>query len=473
MNLASLREILRRHPLVASVQAPEGTPLDNSDVIARMARASHQEGCRVFRVQGVENVRAVRECRLGPILGLIKRDYPDSPIYITPTRLEVDAMLEAGADVVALDATPRTRPGGVKLAELVARIHAAGRLAMADCDGPEAVAHAQVAGADLVGTTLAGYTDGRSATKGPDLAFLREAVASVAAPVLAEGRFEEPWQLRAALQIGAAGVVIGGALNDPLKQTRRFLSAAGIGGSVGAVDLGGTWMRFARVGEGGGIEKLERAPLGPDPQVRLRWIRDQIVATGVARVGVSTGGTVDPRSGEVWEAKPILPGHVGSVFSKATLAVPVRALNDGLATAWGHACLPEYAGGRVATLALGTGLGCGLVADGRPVCGPRGEYPRLNDLPAAGGRSFEDLLGGAALSPNPSEEAQRRAVEALESACEMVRALWLPDAVFVGGGVGLSPWMRPHLTRLGLVASPLGENAGLIGAAALARWDPF
>jgi predicted NBD/HSP70 family sugar kinase len=188
-------------------------------------------------------------------------------------------------------------------------------------------------------------------------------------------------------------------------------------------------------------------------------------------VGVGTGGTVDPRTGVVWEAKPIIPEHEGSEFSRATLGVETVALNDGLATAWGHAWHPLYAGKRVATLALGTGVGCGLVDQGRILMGPRGEYPRLNDLPIDGA-SFEDLLGGAVLTPNPSDEDRARAVRALESAVQALRTLYYPDHVVVCGGVGLSPWLRPHAEALGCDLSPFGVEAGLHGAATLALIPP-
>jgi predicted NBD/HSP70 family sugar kinase len=343
---------------------------------------------------------------------------------------------------------------------------------LADIDSLESARYAVESGADLVSTTLAGYTRERASTAGPDLDLLREVVASVSKPVFAEGRFAEPWQVQAALRIGAVGVIIGGALNDPIKTTRRFMPRPKPSGKVGAVDIGGTWMRFATFSEDWKLQEIERMPLLEQREARMDWIRSQVRASHACAVGVSTGGTVDPRTGELWEAKALIPDHIGSMFNEQSLGVPTAALNDGLATAWGHACLPEYAGKRVATLALGTGVGCGFVADGRILMGPRGEYVRLNDLPAPGGATFEQLLGGASLSPSPSPEQIAQALSAFFQAGIVLQSMYFPDQIVACGAVALSDWMAPFLKSPGLTASPFGADAGLYGAAALVLFPP-
>jgi N-acetylmannosamine-6-phosphate 2-epimerase / N-acetylmannosamine kinase len=168
--------------------------------------------------------------------------------------------------------------------------------------------------------------------------------------------------------------------------------------------------------------------------------------------------------GKVTRAKPILPNHEGTEFSERTLGLPTVALNDGLATAWGHACHPIGAGKRVATLALGTGVGFGIVDRGRLWMSPEGEPPHLNDQPWAGGGTIEEALGGDGLG-----EARDRgaALEAARQAVRTVRTLFFPDEIVVCGGVGLSDWLD-----LGLPKSPFGPDAGLFGAAALALWPP-
>lgn len=463
-----LRKILRSAPLVASVQADQGTPLDDPQTLARLALASQSQGVRIFRAQGSANIAAIKRVTAAPIIGLIKRAYSGSDVYISATEAEVNELIETDCEVIALDATLRDRPVGASFEALVARIRASGRLVMADCDSLESIARAVELKADLVSTTLAGYTGG-SPCVGPDLDLLR-----FAAPIkgesllIAEGRFTQPKEALFAQQIGADAVVIGGALNDPIKQTRAFAtSLANLPEWQLAIDLGGTWIRGALVGRNGEIRELEQVRTPARHSQRLEWIRQKAIQHGTARIGIASGGTIDPKTGVVSEALeaviPDLKGHDFSIPGLTTLA-----LNDGLATAWGHSLYPEFAGLRVLTLALGSGVGVGFVERGQLVVGGRGEYPRLNDLRLPGSQRVEDILGGINLGTEPSEAQKAAANEAARYALNLVRSLFHPDVVIVCGGVGLSDW----LCLEGTVPSPYGEHAGLVGAAQLARhWN--
>ncbi len=475
MKLPALLARLREAPLVASIQASPG-PLDHEDTLLRLARASLQEGVGVVRLEGVKTIRKLMPVMGVPVIGLLKRTYPDSDVYITPTAQDVDAILDLGCSVVALDGTLRPRPNGGTLESLIARIHRRKTLAMADCDSLESAMAAVAAGADLVGTTLGGYTASRATTDGPDLELLREIIRGVGAPVIAEGRYSQRWEIDAALRMGAAAVTVGGALNDPVKQTRAlwpsftpYKPTDNPPASIGAVDIGGTWLRFARFTEDWQMVDVVREPYPKTRVERLNWIKARVEESGVRAVGVSTGGIVDPRTGEVWRAKDhLMPDHAGIVFDEENLGVPTFAFGDGHASAWGSANLPQYAGRRVATLALGTGVGCGFVQRGRIWSGARGEYPRVNDLPTAGGETYEALLGGLHLTKTPTDEQKANALKALEGAVGTLRDLYFPDDVVVCGSVGLSDWLAPGLARLGVAASPFGADAGLYGAAALA-----
>lgn len=459
LPLDSVLALLRESPLVASVQASEGSPLQDPGTLVRLAQASLSHGVRLLRLEGAASIAAVRQATGAPCIGLIKRRYPGSDVYITPTLAEVQELLSLGCEIIALDGTRRPRPGGESFADLVAAIHEGGALAMADCDTPESGQACKAAGADLFGTTLAGYTDARSATHGPDLDLVRR----LPHPALAEGRYSQPWQAQAALRAGAAGVVIGGALNDPVKQTLAFTSAVAVyPGPVGAVDIGGTWLRFALVDPGMKIVHREQVPLPQNPVERLGWIQERCREHGVTRLGVSSGGTVDPRTKTVIEAKAIVPGHVGSRFEFDGLETV--ALNDGLATVWGQAMTPEGAGKRIACLALGTGVGLGLVDRGEILMGPHGEYPRLNDIPCPLGPSLEEFLGGAAQMP------VEVLMEMAEFAVRTVRELYRPDVIFLAGGVGLAvaseSWDEVR-------RAVYEVDAGLMGAAWMAKVPPM
>lgn len=473
MTSQELLALVSRSRLIVSVQTSDGSPVDDPETLARIAQCSVDQGTRMLRLQGVRNIEAVRRMTRLPAIGLIKRSYPDSPIYITATRREVEEVIQAGAEVVALDGTARPRPGGASLADLIAVAHSAGRLVLADIDSVDNARNAVEAGADAISTTLAGYTEAPS-TAGPDLELLRHLVEELDVPTFAEGRFDAPWQVEAALRIGAAGVIIGGALNDPEKNTRRFTPSPRVDGNVGAVDIGGTWLRYATFSPDWKLIESVRIENPRDRASRLEWIRAQMRASTIERLGVSTGGIVDPATGECWTAKEyLMPDHVGIVFDETTFGLPTYAHGDGHATAWGHACLPEFAGRRVATLALGTGVGCGFVREGKIWAGRRGEYPRINDLPGPEGNTYEGLLGGIHLSQSPDEHQQRLAALALDGALYALRNLYFPDDLVLAGSVGLSPWMRPEAIRQQVTLTPFGADAGLYGAAALALFPTY
>ena len=473
MTLEALLRLLTECPLVASVQADAGTPLDSPDALSACAQASIGQGVRLLRLQGTKNIETVRNKTGVPVIGLIKRDYPDSEVFITPTPAEVDALLATGCEVIAMDATERTRPNGAKVADLLQQVKAAGRLAMADCDSIESVRSAAGLGFDLVGTTLAGYTSAAKSTSGPDFNLLRAAVES-GATVLAEGRYHEPWQFQAALAAGAAGVVVGGALNDPIKQTKRFLESTPNGqGRVVGVDLGGTWLRAGLFDSQGRLTATEKIAAPQTHKARLEFIHSFAVKHKARSVGVSAGGTIDPRSNQVVEAKGFIPDYVGRSFELEGLSV--QALNDGLATAWGHACHPAFAGMKVATLALGTGVGAGVVDRGQIVTDRKGNYPRINDAFVSAGLTIEGLLGGLSLGLTPSPGQIAGAIEAADAAVRRL-ADNFADLIVICGGVGLSPWFREAAAdrwpEFSVKYSPYGQEAGLFGAAHLVRNPP-
>lgn len=467
MTLSELLQILKEAPLVASVQASPGSPVNDPETLLKLAQASLENGVKVLRLEGEVNIRHIKGRTGAPTIGLIKRQYPGSEVYITPTRAEVETLLDLGVEVVALDATERRRPDGAKLGDLVEMVHRAGRLAMADCDHLANAQDAANLGFDLIGTTLSGYTANARKSNAPDLEMVRQLL-PLKVPVIAEGRYSSAEDVRAAIRIGAAAVVVGGALNDPVKQTRAFVNAVTTPPQVGAVDIGGTWLRFATVTPDAVVANRQQIPLPRSRQERLEWIEARCAESGVTRLGIGTGGTVDYRTNTVWEAKPLIPDHEGTTF--AFDDIEVIALNDGLATGWGHAMHRFFAGSRVATLALGTGVGCSVVDRGRILMGPRGEYPRINDFLMPDGRSIESILGGAALDATGTSAGSAEAIQAAQYACDLIDQLYHPDQIVLCGGVGLSPWLRVAPGRV--YRSPYLEDAGLVGAGMLALYPP-
>lgn len=210
--------------LIVSCQAYPGEPMRDPRTTAQIAQSVVIGGAAAVRVQGIEDIRATARTVEVPVIGLWKDG--DSGVYITPTLEHARAVVEAGADIVALDGTRRPRPDGLSLAETVARLReSTSALVMADCGSTEDARAAQAAGVDIVGSTLAGYTGERPATDGPDLELLDEMLKVVTIPVIAEGRMHTPGHVVQALQRGAHAVCVGTAITHPASIARRFNDA--------------------------------------------------------------------------------------------------------------------------------------------------------------------------------------------------------------------------------------------------------
>lgn len=209
--------------LVVSCQARPGNPLHGAPTMALMAQAAEIGGARALRVNGAEDVRAVMQATSLPVLGINKVEYEESPVMITPTVRDAEAILATGVPLVALDGTNRLRPHGESLATIITAIHDAGALAFADLATRDDLTGALDARADAVGTTLSGYTR-ESATDSdePDFDLLAWLVKYSPVPVFAEGRIWTPEQAAEALRIGASFVVVGTAITNPMAITSRF-----------------------------------------------------------------------------------------------------------------------------------------------------------------------------------------------------------------------------------------------------------
>lgn len=182
--------------LVVSCQALENEPLHSPFIMSRMALAAAQGGAAAIRANSVVDIEAIRQQVSLPVIGIIKRDYPESEVFITATMKEVDELMSVSPDIIALDATARPRPGGESLETLVSRIRARypAVLLMADISSVEEAVTAQALGFDCVGTTLYGYTAETAGHSLPenDCAFLKAVLAAVTVPVVAEGNVDTP-----------------------------------------------------------------------------------------------------------------------------------------------------------------------------------------------------------------------------------------------------------------------------------------
>lgn len=211
--------------LIVSCQAYPSEPLRHPETMAQMAEAVVAGGAVAVRAQGLADISFIKGRTDVPLIGLWKDGHDG--VYITPTLRHARAVRDAGAEIVALDGTRRPRPDGRTLAETISGLRDnAPTLVMADCGSLDDALAAHDAGADIIGTTLAGYTGERAPTDGPDLELLAQLVARVpGVPIVAEGRIHTPAQARAALDTGAYAVVVGTAITHPTTITGWFRQA--------------------------------------------------------------------------------------------------------------------------------------------------------------------------------------------------------------------------------------------------------
>jgi N-acylglucosamine-6-phosphate 2-epimerase len=214
-----------RGRLIVSCQALPDEPLHSSFIMGRMALAAKIGGAVAIRAQGVEDIREIRRITSLPVIGLIKRNYADSPIYITATRREVDELLTTDCAMIALDMTNRVRPQGEHVKDLIARIHQQGRLVLADISTYEEGLQAEQGGADAISTTLSGYTTYSRQLSGPDVKLVQELASQATIPVFAEGRISTPAHMESVMAAGAYAPIIGSAITRPQLITETFSSA--------------------------------------------------------------------------------------------------------------------------------------------------------------------------------------------------------------------------------------------------------
>ncbi|MCZ4089049.1 putative N-acetylmannosamine-6-phosphate 2-epimerase [Sinorhizobium psoraleae] len=498
-----------RNGLIVSCQPVPAGPMDKAEFVTGFAKAALDAGARALRIESVAYVGAVRSAVAAPIIGIVKRDLSDSPVRITPYVSDAEALADAGADVVAFDATDRMRPAGVE--DLVRAVKAKGKLAMADCSSLKDAERALAAGADFVGTTLSGYVGGPEPVD-PDIDLIA-AMRKLTPYVIAEGRIRSPEQAAAAVRAGAYAVVVGSAITRTEHVTSWFHEALAkaygkaeerAAETVLAIDIGGTKTMAALVKGGAIIDEIlvpTARAAGPDSWLAAiadktgHW-RDRYVRVGFAVTGLVQDGrwsALNPATLGIPDDYP-LAERATRLFGK-----PAIAMNDAQAAAWGESKFGAGSGGNLVFLTISTGIGGGIVIDGRPLSGLAGHFGLIRG-PSQGRSPLEDETSGrwiAAEALKAGHEAN--AAEVFEKArqgepwaraivsqstlraatlCRDIQLMLDPDQIVIGGGIELAAGyideMRDHLKDIAprlaphLLAAKLGSRAGIIGVADLA-----
>lgn len=215
--------------LIVSCQALPHEPLHSSFIMGRMALAAKEGGAYGIRANTKEDIAEIQTQVDLPVIGIVKRDYEDSKVYITPTMREINELMEVKPDIIALDATHSLRPGGRTLDEFYREIRKSypEQLLMADCSTVEEALFADQLGFDFIGTTLVGYTDQSRDLKieSNDFEIIRQIVAKVKHRVIAEGNINTPEKAKRVIELGAFSVVVGSIITRPQLITKSFAEA--------------------------------------------------------------------------------------------------------------------------------------------------------------------------------------------------------------------------------------------------------
>ena len=222
MNKKNISIIKRlKGSLIASCQPIPKGPLDTSSFVLASAKASIIGGARALRIEGFNNLKIIKKNIKIPVIGIKKRNIKNFPIIITPLLSDVERLSMLGADIIAFDATLRNRP--VSIEKLISKIHSCKKIAMADCSNMKDAINAIENGADILSTTLSGYTSKNLPPKNPDFKLLSQLIKKFKIPIIAEGRFNKPAFYKKAINYGAHAVVVGTALNRIELITKSFL----------------------------------------------------------------------------------------------------------------------------------------------------------------------------------------------------------------------------------------------------------
>ena len=215
--------------LIVSCQALPQEPLHSSFIMGRMARAAKEGGAAGIRANTKEDIKEIQEVTGLPVIGIVKRDYPDSAVYITPTMKEIEELMEVKPEIIAIDATGALRPGNVTLADFFHQIKEKypEQKLMADCSTIEEAFFADELGFDFIGTTMVGYTPQSRGMKieANDFEILRTILKKVKHPVIAEGNVNSSEKAKRVIELGSYAVVVGSSITRPQLITKGYAEA--------------------------------------------------------------------------------------------------------------------------------------------------------------------------------------------------------------------------------------------------------
>lgn len=472
--------------LIVSCQAFESSPFRDSASMARFAQAAVEGGARGIRANGPEDIRAIRKAVVVPIVGIWKVRQEDGEILITPTFEGAKELVDAGANLIALDCTARGQRYGA-LDRLRQIRNDLGVPVLADIATVEEAVQAAEAGADAVLSTLRGYTSETRDVDGFEPSFIAEVAGAVKVPVIAEGHIQTPQQICAALDAGAFAIIVGTAITRPEMITQMFVSALEGWRRVHdpkrtfiGIDLGATNTKSGLVSCQGELiaQSVTPTPWNEGRKALLKHL-EQCAATwrgeaqgrGLepAAIGLATAGWVDPVSGEIVYATENLPGWTGAnpaSYLREVFGLPVAVENDANALAVAE---KHFGAARDVTdfvcITLGTGVGGGCFIGGQLNRGRHFFANALGHIPVVPGglpctcgrsgclevyanasalmryadhgnfKSCEEIIAAARLGDQIAQCAMKALAKYLAIGCASIVNLLDPEMLILAGGL--------------------------------------
>jgi len=396
--------------LIVSCQAEENEPLHGSEIMTKMAIAAKQGGAIAIRALSPEDVKAIHNEVDLPIIGITKDRKSKFKAFITNRKIDIDNLVKAGASIIAIDSTRRSRPEPLEELFNHIRNHYPKIKIMADISDIDDVKQVLELKPDYISTTLSGYTEYTKDRSKPDIKLIDEIKEITDIPVIAEGNYTYPAQVRIAFLKGVHSVVVGGAITRPQQITKRFYSSIedliiDDSNSIG-IDIGGTHTRFIKMEKNGEIKFQNKIKTPNNSEKIIETLISEIKKLKdeqTKAIGIATAGRVDNK-GKVVFASDNLPGWTGTPLKKIIkekFGIKTVVNNDANLAAYAH--YKKYNQDSLTLITFGTGLGSGIIEKGEIFNGFKGDageighikYPGNNEICSCGKTGcLETILSG-------------------------------------------------------------------------------
>lgn len=483
--------------LIVSCQAEENEPLHGSEIMTKMAIAAEEGGAIAIRALSPKDVESINSSVNLPIIGITKDRESNFKAFITNRKNDIDNLVKAGAKIIAIDSTRRSRPEPLEELFMHIRNKYPKIKIMADISDIDDVKNILKLEPDYISTTLSGYTEYTYDREKPDLKLIDEIKEITNIPVIAEGNYTYPDQVRKAFLKGVHAVVVGGAITRPQQITKRFFSSIKDlldtnSNSIG-VDIGGTNTRFIKMNKNGEVISKSTISTPSNSEAIIKILKEKIkkiIDNNTHSIGIATAGRVN-ESGKIIFASENLPGWSGVHLKKIIeeeFGIKTVVNNDANFAAYAH--YKKYNQDSVTIITFGTGLGSGIIDNGKILNGNNGnageighiKYPENEKKCNCGKKGcLETILSGKNLYERLQRESKDSVLKDYSKKIawliDLIKNVVGSEKIYLGG---ILPLYKEELLNLiyeeylkitndkvvdFIHYSPMGDLAGAMGAA--------